>query len=175
MNNLLPNALINSIDFRQLSKAEAKQFQSRINFITEIAINIQEWVHGKNNIKMLDDFLDNLELDVAINLDIASNPESISNWLIHSTWDFDNAISLDTLPSVIRKSLDDDLPRLNIVESEINLWLKEQSNVLIFTLNAFSLAKDYSTALSLLLALDIIMAKLLASQYKFRLILSSDN
>ena len=167
----LPGALLRSDDYLELSEKQAFNLQARFNYIDEIVNDITQWINSESNSEMLDDFLDTLELDVNVNLSIDSGNDNESIWLIHSSWGdgIEERPSQDKLPTDVLTSLDADLPRLSADDAEINAWLKNQSNTLRRALKALSAASDFSEVLSSILAVDILMAKLLAGIYKLRI------
>ena len=167
----LPEALLRSDDYLELSEKQAFNLQARFNYIDEMVNDITQWINSESNSEMLDDFLDTLELDVNVNLSIDSGNDNESIWLIHSSWGdgIEEMPSQDKLPTDVLTSLDADLPRLSADDAEIKAWLKNQSNTLRRVLNALSAASDFSEVLSSILAVDILMAKLLAGIYKLRI------
>lgn len=166
----LPDVLLRSDDYFELNEKQAFNLQARFDYIDEIVDDITQWLNSESDSETLDDFLDILELDVNVNLSINSGNDDESIWLVHSSWGdgVEEMPSQDKLPTDVLMSLDDDLPKLSAGDTAVNAWLENQRNALRRALETLSDANDFAEVLSSILAVDILMAKLLAGIYKLR-------
>jgi len=166
----LPDALLRSDDYLELNEKQAFNLQARFDYIDEIVDDITQWLNGVSDSETLDDFLNMLEVDVAVNQNLNTGDNYESSWVIHSSWGdgVEEKASWDKLPTDVLTSLDDDLPKLSAGDTEVNAWLENQRNALRRALETLSDANDFAETLSSILAVDILMAKLLAGIYKLR-------
>ena len=166
----LPDALLRSDDYLELNEKQASNLQSRFDYIYEVVDDITQWLNSESDSETLNDFLNLLEVDVAVNQNLNIGNDYESNWVIHSSWGdgVSEKASRDKLPADVLASLDVDLPKLSADDTEINAWLENQTNALRRALETLSAANDFAETLSSILAVDILMAKLLAGIYKLR-------
>lgn len=165
-----PDALLRSNDYLGLNEKQAFNLQARFDYIDEIVDDISQWLNGESDSETLDDFLNLLEVDVAVNQNSNTGDDYESIWVIHSSWGdgVEEKASRDKLPTDVLTSLDADLPKLSASDTEVNVWLETQRDALRRALEALSAANNFAETLSSILAVDILMAKLLAGIYKLR-------
>ena len=82
----LPDALLRSDDYLDLNEKQVFNLQSRFDYIDEVVDDITQWLNGEGDSETLDDFLNLLEVDVAVNQNLNIGNDYESNWVIHSSW-----------------------------------------------------------------------------------------
>lgn len=166
----LPKALLSSAEYLELNVTQARNFAGRLNYVSEIVDDLGEWIECKNGGERLEEFLDHLEVDVAVNQNAVSDDEHVSNYVIHNTWgDRFREVALRSLLSPdLNNRLNAPIPRVGADESEAIIWLESVRSSLGLALSEFAAAPDFAHVLSTLLAVDVLLSCLLTGIYKLR-------
>ena len=167
----VPKALDHFDGYQELTDSQKTNFLARLDYVQEIIINIKKWLVDESEWDNLNEFLDDLELDVAANQNLVNDDDFISNWLIHSTW-------LDEFePRQVRAELSPEMlvalegEQLSMAPSRdaVDGWLDRHQHGLNLALRVFSDARTVPAALSAVLVLNSLLASLLAGLYRLRL------
>lgn len=165
----LPEVLLGSENYRQLSPEQANNLRGRLKYIEEIAKKIDEWVFDPQ--ADFGEYLDDIELDLAVNQGAPRGDTVVSAWLVHTSWSF------GTSPHQLRgllspktlSALDSDIPRSTCSAEALVGWIGEQSGVIKEVLDQFYGATSYAQVIAQLTSLDVLVAKLLLATYRARL------
>jgi hypothetical protein len=168
----LPSALLDANEFRELTEYQRQAFNSRLRYIEEISVRIFEWPHSPESGGK--EMLGGLELDVLINVGISEghdNDRVISSWLIHHSW------TIGISPGSLHRCLSEDLlnafdisvPALTSNILVLQEWFIKQAEALRLLLTAFYEAKTFTQVMASYVAIDIVLAQLLAVCYRGRL------
>jgi hypothetical protein len=166
----LPEALINSAEYKSLNETQKNNYAGRLNFVEQITLEADEWVSG-NEVDLYA-FLDRIELHLSINLGSPVDPQThVSSWLIHTSWTFETSAKKmrNTLPSKLIDVLDYPQPSLECELAEFNLWLGRQNAALKSAIEKFYAADTFDCAMSFQIALDILLINLLSGITKMRI------
>lgn len=170
---MFPQALMESDAVQTLSPIQVGNFSARLEHVAEIVSEIESWHANGAERAGLAEFLDELELDVAAcqDLNLSQPDQRVSAWVVHSSWTADvvGGALLDSLASDLRDEIEAPLPHVESQQSSINAWLSRQADVIREVLQGLSAAGSYSMAIALLIALDVLLAKMLTGLYKLRL------
>lgn len=116
-------------------------------------------------------FLDDLELDVAVNQNLSNAEDTISAWLTHHSWTFDmtgsslsNQLSSDLLPFLDTKVVD-----LRCTTKEYMSWLLRQALGIKIALKNFYSSGSLEQVVAHIIAIDILLCNTLLGLYKSRL------
>jgi len=166
----VPEPLGALAEFKSLTDEQRVDFLARLRYIEEITRKIDEWVSGAETDMRA--FLDRVELDLYLNQGVPSSGDSpISSWLVHTSWTFDTTAQRmykTLLPEVIAE-LDRPQPRLGAEVGSWNVWVAKQNAGLRLALTAFYDATDITDVIAHLVALDVLLANILAGVSKMRL------
>jgi hypothetical protein len=167
---VLPDALVQSEDFRELNPKQVDNFVARLSYISEVADTIEEAL--ASNDQQARDIMDDVELDVAQLLSVYEDPEArVSPWLVHSSWTF-SAPARDMrgcLPRVVVDALNQDPPSINGNPAQFTSWLRLQSRGLRISLKSLPDAPSLSAAIGLCIAMDTILSAILVGICRARL------
>lgn len=85
---VLPDAILNSREFCELSPVKQSNFASRISHIEETTRQCLSYVKNSDNRPALE-FIDDISLDLFSILSLGDSDRQVSPWLVHSSWLFD--------------------------------------------------------------------------------------
>lgn len=159
----LPEVLTDLREFRDLNVEQAQSVLTRIRLIQEFCLKLQD-VHQEDP----DDLrfaIGDLELDAAICLSVSGDPEArVSPWLIHTSWTFNtNAKELSgCLSSEARNLLAAPLPGATCSREGFVIWIDSYRGLLNTILDDFFGATTLAQCLASYIAMNLIIAKLLA-------------
>lgn len=165
----LPNVLAICDEYQSLTAAQAQAFIARLMYVAEISQRIETWCAGELSTS---EFLDDLELDVAINLSVSNEPTSHpSTWLVRSSWTFQTSATemYGALPKSIVGDMNALEPSVECSRREFATWVGRQGEALKVLLVVFSESKSLPEALGSYIALDVFLGKLLVGLCKARL------
>lgn len=168
----LPAALVDSDEFRALNLTQISNLEARFRYVQEIIEKIGRWLHQNKPDIPLRSFLDDLELDLAVAQNLPEEDRTQqSAWLIHSSWTFECSVSQmrAQLTSDVVASIERGSPSIDAQASEVRDWLHNQTTALRDLLGRFYCATTFETAIAYHIAIDILLANLLAGTYKARL------
>lgn len=169
----LPTVLV--AQFRELGITEthASNIKARVDYVEEIVEKIHAWLSGASESESLALFLDDLEVDVAVNqnviLDASRGLEP--GWVAHHAWtaELEAKPLKKCLSPGIRQGLDQRLLPLDAADEEVGLWLKDQADLLRGILDGFYSSISIESTAAHLMALDVSLACQLACLVKMRL------
>jgi len=165
-----PSAFLNASDVKASSPRQIANFAKRLDYIAEITETImsEPVIVGADEFR---EFLSDLELDVSVNHNSPPSEEYIAPWLVHSSWTFDLTSSelRAGLSEILERALEEGAPLLNSNRVQFSNWLKDLGIGLREALDSFYDATSYSAALANLIAMDVLLAKLLAGLSSSRL------
>jgi hypothetical protein len=167
----LPLALQQSDDFKDLTTAEAKGFQTRLRFIEECLQEMELWLSGaETGGRSLRDLINDVELDLSVCQSVPAKGQGVSSWLVHTSWTFETSNPLNQELSLdLRKGIDQDSPHVGSDEEALRQWLEEECATLRAALDGFYAASTASRAVAHLVAMNSIVAALLFGFYRARL------
>ncbi len=164
----VPAALQSLLEYKQLTPEERFNFAARLKYVEEITRKIEEWSTGEET--DLRAFVDRIELDLYINVGAPSSSESMSSWLVHSSWT--HGVSGLGMRQTISNQLvaEIDRPQVPLDGSigEWANWLRHQNSGLRMALMNFYEAASLEKALASLLVLDILVTNLLSGICRLR-------
>lgn len=165
----LPVAFMNSQEFKGLTQKQVFNLEARFRYVGEIVKNVEEWLSG--NEEEFKEFLDNLELDLSVNQNLPDGEERETSYLIHSSWTFETTVAQlrHALSPPIIAWLDESLPRIDCSLTEFRFWLANQCRALRNVVTEFYAAKSFACAIAYFVAMNILLATMLAGTYKARL------
>lgn len=167
----IPDALNRMNEFIELSDGQRLAFRTRLIYIEQITEEILEWLgHQDRSIAV---FLDAIELLLYVNQGAPTGApsETVSAYMIHSSWTFQTTASKmrSSLPAVVVRALNAAPPTCEATSIEIADWLQAQNTSLIASLNGFYGAKNVHEVMSCLVAIDATVCALLLGAMRFRL------
>ncbi|MES2353497.1 MAG: hypothetical protein V4568_03670 [Pseudomonadota bacterium] len=167
---ILPAVFMNSLEFKELTQKQVFNLEARFRYVGEIVENVESWLLNDGN--DFKGFLDSLELDLSVNQNLPDESEDReTSHLIHSSWTFDTTVAQlrhALSPSIIAW-LDQNLPRVDCSLTEFNAWLAIQCKALREVVTEFYGAQSFSSTIAHYIAMDILLANMLAGVYKARL------
>lgn len=170
-NRNLPTVLTNSQEFISLDKKKKSNFISRIKYIEEITLKINDWVEISDEIFC--DLFNSIELDVYINLGApcSESDNVLSQWIVHTSWIFDTSTSAmcAVIDGSIFEEIDRPQPTVKSDIYEFKLWLTMQNRALISSVDNFYSASDFDTAIAYQIVIDIFLANFLTGLLRARL------
>lgn len=172
MNRTLPNAFLTANDVQVLTTSQIEAFSKRLDYVAEIAEKILSDLPKAIAKTELEDFLDDLELDVSVNQTLSQKYGVVTSWNMHHGWTFDIS------PLELRSELGDDIisaiseqaPKIDCKPEYYIKWLTIQGETLERTLNHFYSTQKFEGAVASILAMDAILANLLSGLILSRLI-----
>lgn len=173
----LPSVLTAEDFFQKLGEREIHRLYARLAHIEQIYKETEDWVNlpiedlKQENAPL--DFLDNLELDMAI-VQAQCNSENdtaITSWLIHSTWlaELPKSELIKGLPPSVLDPICLPQPTLNIDLKNYRSWLAAKNRGLRNAIEMLFSAIDLKDALANLLAIDVLLTDILLGLNKWRL------
>lgn len=170
----LPHVLHQVDSFVALPEEERLKFRYRIQYIREIEIRIEEFFEeeGKqSDIDEVRDLLDNLELDLMNSLSIRSAQETVSPWLIHSSWVFETSAAkmCSAVSAQQLLKLQGNPPTVSCDVSEFLGWVHDMALLVRTLREEFSGATTRDAALGFLIALHIALEGFLLGVSRQRL------
>ena len=171
MNRKLPETLTSSKDFSELTARQKKGFEANLVYIDRIVKDIYEWLANDKPELTPKHFFDELELDVMTVQSLPDPDKGVSAWLIHSTWTQDvapEALGQQLSPEVTL-AINSILPNIEATHRDYKNWLQCQGDALKNCLDLFYSATRSNGAMAYLIALDAILANILAGLIRFRL------
>ena len=158
----IPDVILNSFDFEGLSQDETKGFQSRLNYLQEVADKAARSYDVSES--DLFDHMDNMELDIQSILSLNLERGLSSSYTIRSSW----SVTLDR--NILHKHLD--LKIGNFYEKhtlkisgsicQIRSWLIDWASVMENTLESFTSSTTQEKAITQLILIDALAASFLA-------------
>jgi hypothetical protein len=168
----LPVALTDSDEFRALKPEQVSNFEARFRYVQEIVEKIERWLSNQQPGVTLRSFLDDLELDLAVNQSLPEEDQTQqSAWLIHSSWTFECSVSQmrAQLTADVVTAIERGPPSVDAQAREVQQWLRDQGVALRHLLERFHSAATFEIAIAHHIAIDILLANLLVGTYKARL------
>lgn len=166
----LPLVILESPDFQELSRFQARHLEGRFDYINEIQHDVSKWLSQGAERNELKHFLDDIELNIGEALNASSDPkEGLSAWLLHSTWATEVIPMRIALDDNIVRFIDEAVPNVDASTADFLKWLDRQATGLANLLTLFRLATTFAVAMAAAIAIDIQLANLLAALYKARL------
>jgi hypothetical protein len=166
----LPTPVEQGRDFRDLNETQKRNYKSRLRFIEQITMEMDDWLGGKEN--DFRSFLDRIELHLAINQGAPHDADlNISSWLMHTSWTFETSARqmYAQLEKELVSELDHPLPGLDPDLTQLNNWLTHQNSALKAALDRFYAAQTFDSAMAHQIAIDILVTNLLSSVVRVRL------
>jgi hypothetical protein len=163
---ILPQVLLSSENFEELSKDDQDGLKSRLSYTKEIVGKVGAWLAlaeselmGRDNPR---DFLGNIELDIAVVQCQVPQESEISSWLIRTSWLTEWQVEIrDCVPDEVQSMLALETPKMDSSLSEFRDWLRETNENIDSVLNRLTLAKNFELAVGLLIVLDTMLTGLL--------------
>jgi hypothetical protein len=171
MQRKLPEALTMSQDFLEVTTRQKAGFESNLAYIDGIAKDIVGWLANEHPDVAPNHFFDELELDVTTVLSLPDSDKGVSAWLIHSTWtkDFGVQSLVHQLSPDLVRAINSSLPAIEGAHHEYKIWLTGQGEALTNCLDLFYCATTRESAVAYFIAIDAILANILAGAIRFRL------
>ena len=171
MERNLPEPLMKSFEFSNLTSNQLYAFKARLRHIEEVIEKIESSLLSHADAGSFRSLLEQVELDVSVILGISESPEERSPWLIHSSWTFEvrGACLGEQIKSTIRSVMDEASPNILSRQTEYAAWLQRQTAALHEALDHFYSAKSFSETIAYLIAADVFLANIQAGSYKWHL------
>lgn len=160
----LPPSLLSSETYRALSDEQRASVERRIQSVSDLSREAAQWFSAPMEDREWASFLEDLELDVTAALYSGfGDPNTMSVWLLHTTWSFDMSghVENDLAPNVLRR-LDSALLSRTASIADLRDWLSEEIGVVQDALSGLTVSRSLSCAVAHLIAIDGLLARLLA-------------
>ena len=169
----LPAVLVEQYRELGISEKRASGIKARLDYIEEVVEKINAWLSEKGGSESLKLFLDDLEVDVAVNLSVTLDESKglEPGWVDHHAWtaELEAKPLQQHLSPVIRQGLDQRLLPLDATDEEVESWLRGQAGLLRGILDGFYSSVTIESTAAYLMALDVSLAYDLACLVKMRL------
>lgn len=165
-----PSCLREYDGFVDLSADERREFEKLLQFFSDLGTELHS-DERKDDAEGFFDFIDNLELDLAVRIGShAHSRSSFSSWLIHSSWAFDvEGEMVSSLDEDLIELIDSQGPRIKESIPNLEAWFRAVGAGLVKATAGISGAKTLSDAIAHQIAVDSLVMKLLVCCYKCRL------
>lgn len=171
----LPQALVQSSDYQELSERERQNFVARLRYIEEIPFKVREMAEVPTTSHVNEEmiaFLDRIELDLMINIGSTKQAsEQVSPWLVHTSWTFETSATamVKSLNRDSLRALGSPLPAVCCTVGEFMEWISSVARELAILLDAFYSSKSFDNAMGNVLLMDACLARMLAAVIAQRL------
>lgn len=164
-----PKALTDSDNFKQLSAEQASNLRGRLKYIEELTLKVDEWVNDPA--EEFSEYLNDVELDLAVNQGAPRGDTVVSAWSIHTSWTFGTSPRQlrGLLSPIVLSALDSNAPSSTCSAEELVSWIGVQCAAIKEALDRFYDVSTYPDVIAQLIALDVLVANLLLASYRARL------
>jgi len=146
----------------KLSEAHIASLRNRVSYVNEVVQEIEQWTGA---LEPLSSLLDPIEVDLLVILGSAeSHDDRDTTYLIHSSWPADCSIAamFESLPVEVVSVLTRGIGKVLVMEGEAANWVKSWAGAARIVLDQLVNTDSLDSAMASLLAMDILLANLVA-------------